>query len=88
MYNALSGNGDENLLLTLGLSMPLAAVGLLALAYRLFFLPRAVAYRFEEVVLTAAALAWIGVLMSRPHKVPYSLTILAKKNAPKFKCCL
>jgi alpha-1,2-mannosyltransferase len=81
LYNALSGNGDElygvepasyyvkNLLLTLGLSILMAALGAVVVAYRMAFLPRAIVYRSEEVVLLISAVMWIGVLMSRPHKV-------------------
>jgi alpha-1,2-mannosyltransferase len=83
LYNALSGNGDElygvepasyyvkNLLLTLGLSIPMAGVGVLVAVYRMAFLPSAIVYRSEELVLLASAVAWIGLIMSRPHKVSY-----------------
>ena len=87
LYNALSGNGDElygiepasyyikNLLLTLGLSFPMALlealafcgdVVLAALSKQKDFNPAAMLAEFAVVM---CAGLWLGVLISRPHKV-------------------
>ena len=87
LYNAISGNGDElygiepasyyvkNLLLTVGLSFPLAG---LEIAFLTFDIISAVLFRQQnrdssklltEFGICMCAILWAGVLFSRPHKV-------------------
>lgn len=85
MYNALSGNGDElygiepasyyikNLLLTLGLTFPMALLEIIIFTYEiamsvLGFHQICAAWLYELTTILCVVL-WMGTLFSRPHKV-------------------
>lgn len=89
LYNAISGNGDElygveptsyyikNLLLTVGLSFPLALFHVLQCFGKSFYFS---VFRRDglkvgglgaEIGVCLSAGLWVGLLFSRPHKVFY-----------------
>jgi alpha-1,2-mannosyltransferase len=86
VYNAIGGSGDElygvepasyyvrNLFLNLGFTFPLALLGVVTAAICL--LTRAIIPEsgtvWKLLTVCACALAWLGILLSRPHKVRFS----------------
>lgn len=87
LYNAISGNGDElygiepasyyvkNLLLTIGLSFPLALLEIGLFTLDVFYHTLASRENLDssrmltEFGVCMCAVLWAGVLFSRPHKV-------------------